>query len=136
MAHIKLHHSLSRAHKVLARANAIGFSKAAGRRFEVYSWDNCREQGVVLKALLLVRNPGPQESPFKSPGVFIAECRNSDETVIVVDKDMGPHIVSMPTVRAWEKGRHYFRYNDINGAAKFVVETVNALAAKYLEDRP
>jgi hypothetical protein len=134
MAHIKLHHSLSRAHKVLARANAIGFSKSAGR-FEVYSWDNCREQGVVLKAHLFVKNVGPQESPIKCPGVFIAECRNSDSTVVVVDEDIGPHIVSMPTVRAWEKGRNYFRYNDINGAAKFVVKTVNALAKRYLEDR-
>jgi hypothetical protein len=131
MTRLKKHHSLIRAEKVLARANALGFSKFAAEKFTVYVWDNCREQGLVIKAMLVVKKAKPTESRFRSPAVFVAKCRISDDTLVVVDEVIGFLGRNMPSDSGWETGRKYFHEDEIEKAARHLNKAVNALAAKY-----
>jgi hypothetical protein len=132
MAHVKLHHSLTRAHQVLRAANAIGFklNKDTSDRFSVQSWDNGREQGLVIMALLVTDQPGVF---LQKVGVFIAEARSSDGTIVVVDPNMVMHCNNEPTEKAWEDSRTYFNIRQTKQAARHVVKAVNALAKLHKE---
>jgi hypothetical protein len=127
---IKLHHSLSRAHKVLRAVNAMKLPTVIGRRFEAQSWDGCREQGLVLSAILLP--PKTEAGPrIRKVGIFIAEARSSDSTIVVVDDGFEGRPDNKPSIRAWDNGTRYFSPGDIDGAAAFVAKTLRSFIERF-----
>lgn len=126
MAHVKLHHSLSRAHKILRAVNALGVSPAAAKLFSAESWDNCREQGLCLQAYIMERSQGKHN--LRSMRIFIAEARGSDQTVVVVD-DGAWGLNNEPSHEAWENAQ-YFSERRITLAAGYVVSEMEKMAAR------
>jgi hypothetical protein len=133
MAVIKKHESLVRADKVLRAVNALGLSKFAAEHFRVEAWDNCREQGYVLKAYLF--EPigsllGPQGRGTYNVGVFFAQDRGSDATVVCIDSSAAA-IGNHPSDKAWEKSRKHFNSTETKKAAKYIRDFVERAAAEY-----
>jgi hypothetical protein len=127
MAHIKRHESIVRAEKVLRAVNSLGLSKFAAEHFSVENWDNCREQGYVIKGYLFEPKPGKGTYVFS---VFFAQDRGGDGTVVVIDRDAAA-IGNSPSDGAWEKERTYFNWNETKKAAKFIRDAVEKAAAEY-----
>jgi len=106
---VSLHHSLKRAIAILRR---VDLPKAVAEQVWAECWDNGREQGLAIR--------------FSSVGaggtVYVAECRNSDQTVVVFDDERVPYS-NKPSELAWEHGRKYF--ND--GEEKLVAAYIRQL---------
>ena len=113
MAHVHLHHSLSRAHNILRALNASGkLPKRVAARFSAETWDNCREQGLCLQGGWFVEADAALELPrfklqYKTARIFIAEGRGSDMTVIVIDR-APDGVGNVPSDLAWKDDIHFF----------------------------
>jgi len=116
MSKIPVHHSLRVARKVISEVEKI-IPRAIAKECYIESWSNCREQGLCISCF-------PIKSSF-SRKVCVAECRNSDEILVIhgttYDFD---HQTNQPSEAIWETNRKYFRYNDYKGASEHIVKVL------------
>jgi hypothetical protein len=119
MSKIPVHHSLMVAHKVIKEVEKI-IPKEIAKECSLESWSNCREQGICISYY-------PLKGFSFSHKVCIAECRNSDEILVIHGTtDDFDNQTNQPTEETYQKNRKYFRYNDSIGAAKYIVEVLKA----------
>lgn len=104
---ITKNHSLIQAEVVLALV--MNHEKAKEIECFVECYQNGREQGYQL---------WDQTKGKGMQGIYIAECRNSDEIAVYV----GEYAMQSVSHDAYQH-RHYFSHDDYAKAAEFVIDT-------------
>ena len=112
--------NLAVAEKVRRAINRLNQSVALMRNSWFECFDNCREQGFVLKVWC---------AKMSGFNIAFSECRNSDEIVIYCyTKTNFPN--NLPATDADWADRKYFSYKEVDLAAQYILDR----AAKMVKD--
>ena len=109
---IPVHYSLKVARKVVSK---VDLPKEIAKECTVESSSNCREQGLFIKRF--------NHAFSTNKALTVAQQRTSDNIIIIAGHHNDFDVTTnSPSEQLWNKdgARHYFRYNEVDEAAKFI----------------
>lgn len=109
---IPLKGNLAVADKVRLAINRLNSHPVLVDRCHFECFDNCREQGYVL----LCYSQG-----LDSFYIAFTENRNSDDIVVYCYKNVA-FPSNLPATDADWQDKQYFRYDDVEGAARYIIK--------------
>jgi hypothetical protein len=110
---IPLNGNLAVAEKVRHAINRLNKHRALVERCHFECFDNCREQGYVLKVFVFAK--------AQIICLAFSENRNSDEIVVYCYTNTA-FPTNLPAKDTDWQDKRYFRYDEVEGAARYIIK--------------